>query len=55
MDDAEYQKLAINTIQTCGFDALSAVREKVAQLEVLFELFLEKGSIFPAVLVEQYE
>jgi hypothetical protein len=53
MDDAEDQ-IGDQHYPNLRFDALSAVREKVAQLEVLFD-FLEKGLNFPAVLVEQYD
>jgi len=52
MDDAEDQ-IGDQHHPNLRFDALWAVREKVAQLEVLFD-FLEKRHNFPAVLVKQY-
>jgi hypothetical protein len=39
-------RLAISTIQTCVF-----IREKVAQLKILFDLFKEELNL-PAVLIK---
>lgn len=52
MDDREDQ-IGDQHHPNLRFDTLWAVREKVAQLEVLFD-FLEKGLNLPAILVEQY-
>jgi hypothetical protein len=52
MDDAEDQ-IGYQHYPNLHFDALWAVREKVAQLEVLFD-FLEKRLNFPVILVAQY-
>jgi len=52
MDDAEIQ-MAIQLHPNLVLIP-SAVREKVAQLEVLL-IFLKKAQFIPAVLVEQYD